>query len=113
MYQHNLQVMLNIIKPWGEVRTKLEGASFLNDFDANSIEFDSDLSVRLWKGLSIVFDLNLAGINDQIYLPAKELTLEDVLLNNTKLPTSFEVSGGVGLRLTFGSVYNNIVNLRL
>ena len=41
-----------------------------------------------------------------------ELSDEELYLNTRKLPTTFEYSGGIGLRFQFGSIYNNVVNPR-
>jgi hypothetical protein len=50
------------------------------------------------------------NIHNQLYLPAEEVSMEDILLGNQKLPSTFDLSGSVGLRIQFGSLYNNIIN---
>jgi hypothetical protein len=65
------------------------------------------------KGLFLTFDVEAEKIKDQIYLQATELSDEELLLNVRKLPTSFELSTGIGIRYQFGSIYNNVVNQRL
>ena len=53
------------------------------------------------------------NVHDQIYLAKGEVSLEDVLLNKVQLPSTFEIGANIGLRVQFGSIYNNIVNNRL
>jgi hypothetical protein len=85
----------------------------LHDFTKNRITFDSDLSVRIVRGFSVNFNFQFENIHDQIYLPKGDVSLEDILLNKVQLPSTFEVSAGIGVSVQFGSIYNNIVNNRL
>jgi len=74
---------------------------------------DSYISLRLVKGFSLYLNIDLESIHDQIYLPKGEASLEEILLKRKQLATTFNYSTSFGLRYTFGSIYNNIVNRRL
>jgi len=113
LWEHSLELNLQIVQTWGEIEAGLDATNYLHDFSKNRITFDTDLSIRIVRGLSVNFDFRVENIHDQIYLPKGETSLEDILLNKVQLPSSFEVSAGVGVRLQFGSIYNNIVNNRL
>jgi hypothetical protein len=52
-------------------------------------------------------------IHDQLYLPGGETSRDDLLLQQRKLATNFDFSAELGIRFTFGSVFNNIINQRL
>ena len=51
-------------------------------------------------------------INDQIYLPNAGNTEEEILLQRQALETGFRITSNIGIRYTFGSIYNTIVNQR-
>lgn len=40
-------------------------------------------------------------------------SLEDVLLQQKQIATNFEIRFGVDLSYTFGSAFNNVINIRL
>lgn len=113
LFTHSLDVQVRFRQTWGDVYTRLEASSFLNDFSKNRFEMNSWASVRVFKGLAVRFSANLQFIRDQINLPAGDASLEDLLLRQRQIATDFELGMGVGLSYTFGSAFNNIVNTRL
>ncbi|MFW6309817.1 MAG: hypothetical protein ACOC1D_01835, partial [Prolixibacteraceae bacterium] len=113
LWEQTLRLDLQIVQTWGEIKAGFDATNYLNDFSKNRITFDTDLSIRIVRGFSVNFDFRVENIRDQIYLPKGEASLEDILLNKVQLPSAFEVRAGVGVRLQFGSIYNNIVNNRL
>lgn len=113
LWEQTLRLDLQLVHNWGEIQASLDATNFMHDFSKNRITFNSDLSIRIVRGLSVNFDLQVENIHDQIYLPKAEVSIEDILLNKVQLPSTFRVNAGVGLRVQFGSMYNNIVNNRL
>ncbi len=113
LWQQSLRIDLQLVETWGEINAGLRASNYLHDFSKNNISLDTRLSIRIVRGISVNFRFNIEKIQDQIYLPKGEASLEDVLLNNVQLPSSFEIGADVGLRIQFGSIYNNIVNNRL
>ena len=113
LWEQTFRLDLQLVKTWGEIEAGINATNYLHDFSKNRITFDTELSVRIIRGFSINFDFRAENIHDQIYLPKSEASLEDILLNRVQLPSSFELYTGVGVRVQFGSIYNNIVNNRL
>ena len=113
LWQETVRLDLQLVETWGEVNAGLSASNYLHDFSKNKISLDTRLSVRIVRGFSVNFRFNVEKIQDQIYLPKGEASLEDVLLNNIQLPSSFSIGADLGLRIQFGSIYNNIVNRRL
>jgi hypothetical protein len=113
LWEQTFRLDLQLVKTWGEIEAGLNATNYLHDFSKNRITFDTELSVRIIRGFSVNFDFRAENIHDQIYLPKSEASLEDILLNRVQLPSSFELYTGVGVRIQFGSIYNNIVNNRL
>lgn len=113
LWDHRLQIQLRLRKPWGSVRTSLSGRQFFHDLSKNSIEFNNDVNVRVFKGLAIRFSTDFEFLNDQLALPKGDVSLEDLLLAQRQLATNYDFSFSVGLNYTFGSIYNNVINTRL
>jgi hypothetical protein len=112
-FEQSLRLNLQIVQTWGEIESTINGTSMVEDISKHRITFNTNLSVRIIKGLSVRFDFRAENIHDQINLPKTEASLEDILLNKVQLPSTFALYSGIGLRLQFGSIYNNIVNNRL
>ena len=113
IFSHTLRIQMDFEQPWGEIFAQLEGSHLLNDFKKNRLELFSFVDVRIARGLTLFLRGSVEVIHDQLFLPKGDASLEEVLLRQRRLATDFEVSMSVGLRLTFGSTYNNIVNQRL
>ncbi|MCK5730313.1 MAG: hypothetical protein KAH68_04530 [Draconibacterium sp.] len=113
LWQQSFRLDLQLVKTWGEVEAGLNASNYLHDFSKNRITFDTEISIRIVRGFSVNLEFRAENVHDQIYLPKGEASLEDILLNRVKLPSTFELYTGVGIRVQFGSMYNNIVNNRL
>ncbi len=103
---------MELIQPWGELSVGLEGRHLFQDFSKNSLTFESDISMYVTKNISVFCGFESVMIHDQLYLPKGDVSLEDLLFERRKLATTYEMSGQIGLRFTFGSIYNNLVNER-
>ncbi len=110
---HSLEFGVRIRQPWGSLRIQLEGSQFLHDLSKYRISFDGNLAWRIYKGLSVNLSSELGIVRDQLSLPKGDVSLEDILLQQRQLATSFSVSMSVGISYSFGSIYNSIVNTRL
>jgi hypothetical protein len=109
----SLKLSLLLRQPWGEIESKLEGSHYFHDFSKNRVSMETDVSVNIVKGLSLFVELETDLIHDQLYLPGGETSRDDLLLQQRKLATNFDFSAELGIRFTFGSVFNNIINQRL
>ena len=100
-------------RPWGEAHVDLQYSHFIEDFDRNRIEFSTDIEYHILRGLSFDVYAGVSRIRDQIYLPKGGATDAEVLVARRQLETDLSFRGGIQLRYTFGSIYNNVVNSRL
>lgn len=108
----SLTLATEYTQPWGSVDASLEGATFLDDFSKNRLELNGGVNLRLVKGLRFRVGGSAARVRDQIYLPAGDLTNEEILLRQRALETGFRYFASVGISYTFGSIFNNVVNPR-
>jgi len=112
LWNEDLTVTLEMKEKWGTISASLEGSHYFHDRKKYHVRLYSELSLRLYKGLS--FDIFGSGsrIHDQLSLPKMGASLEDVLLMRKQLATSYEYYFSIGLSYTFGSIYSNVVNPR-
>ena len=113
LLRQSLEGNVRIRQPWGSIFASIEGAHYLHDLSKNRLELYSNFSFRLVKGLSLNLSGNLEIIHDQLSLPRGDASIEEVLLRQRRLSTTFEASGRIGFSYKFGSIYNNVVNTRL
>lgn len=113
IFRHTLRAQMIFEQPWGEVFAQVEGSHLLNDLSKNRLELFSFVDVRVARGVSVFLRGSVEIIHDQLFLAKGDVSLEEVLLRQRQLATDFEVSASIGLRFTFGSTYNNVVNQRL
>lgn len=109
----SLRGAMRLTQRWGSFRSVIEGSHYFEDLEKYRLELDTDLSFRLTKGLSLEFGVDAESIHDQLYLPKGDATLEEILLRQRRLATTYQFGTRVGLRYTFGSIFNNVVNPRL
>ncbi len=113
LFNESLMLSLELNEPWGDAQISLEGAHFFPGFEKRRLSFDTEMSVRLFRGFSLNVNGSYAKIADQINLvPDEDATLEEILLNRIELASEYEYSVSVGISYRFGSIYNNIVNPR-
>lgn len=113
LWNENIEIRFEKVETWGDIEIWLEGGHYFPDFEKYYYEAGIDLAFRISKGFSFTVKIQAENVHNQIYLPESELSLEDLLLNIRKPPTSFEYSSKIGIRFQFGSFYNNVVNERL
>ncbi len=113
VYVHFIGFETRFRQPWGEINTNLSGKSFLQDPEKYSLRFDSWFSIRVFEGLSVRLGGELELIRDQISLPMRNVSIEDLLLQQKEIATDFFTEFRIGLSYTFGSAYNNYLNSRL
>lgn len=110
---HQLQLSTNFQQPWGSARLSLSGAHYLHDTRRYNVSAFGGLDVRLFRGFTLDISGNASRVHDQLYIPKGDADDEEVLLRRRALETNYRYRTSIGIRYTFGSVYNNIVNPRL
>lgn len=112
LYSQELRSNMEFVQPWGEIQGRANFSVFMHDITKNRLDLDLELNFRIFRGL----DLSLSGrysiINDQLSIPAEDITNEEQLLNLRDQFTSYSYRFSVGLQYSFGSIYNAVVNPR-
>jgi hypothetical protein len=109
---HTLVIGYDVRQPWGSANASLEAASYLDDAQQNRIEADAEWSVRLFQGLSLDLEASAERIRDQLSLPKRDATPEEILLQRRALGTDYRYELRAGFSYTFGSIFSAVVNPR-
>jgi len=101
-----------IVEEWGSVNASVMWRNYLQDWSKYNLGFAGSISLRITKGLAF----NLAGgvslVHDQLSLRKSGATIDEVLLRRKEIATQYTYFTTFGLSYTFGSIYNNVVNIR-
>lgn len=97
---------------WGSSNVSLDWLNYLHDFNRHALTLSGNIDLRIGRGFSLNVGGSAARINDQLYLPRAGNTEEEILLQRQALQTGFRITTNIGVRYTFGSIYNTIVNQR-
>ena len=112
LWEQMLVTSLSLRQPWGSSTVSVTASNFMNDPSKNRVTLFANANVRIVRGLSVNFFGNIARVRDQVFLPRRNASDEEVLLRQRDLQTSFDYRVNMNIRFTFGSIFNNIVNPR-
>lgn len=110
--RQRLQARMNFTKTWGQIEGRLNASTFLHDLNKNRLEVNLEFDFRVFRGLSFNMSGSYAWINDQLGVPAGDITEDEQLLDLRQQLTSYSYGLSLGIEWTFGSIYNNVVNPR-
>ncbi len=112
LFDQRLLASLRLTQKWGSMLLAAEGARYLHDRSKERGTIFGSIEWNLAKGLSLVTSVDLKRIRDQLSLPARSVSQEEILLRERQLTTSYTYSGSVGISYTFGSALAKVVNRR-
>jgi hypothetical protein len=99
-------------EPWGTLEGRVEWSNFFPGLSTHRISVDGEVDVRIARGLSVSLEATGSRIRDQLSLPRRNATPEEVLLRLRQLSSDFEVRLEFGITYQFGSQFASIVNPR-
>jgi hypothetical protein len=109
---HSLSASYSSRSPWGNASVSLNTSQYLHDTKLYSAGMFGNMSVNLIRGLQMSFSGSYSRVRNQITLPRRDATQEEVLLRQRSLATNFRYSTSVGLSYRFGSSVQSVVNPR-
>lgn len=110
---HTLGLNYTTRQPWGNVNIGVNGSQYLHDRSKYNTGIGGSTDLRLFRGFAFNIGGNYSRVRDQLHLPARDLTEQEILLRQRALATSYNyfVYGGISYR--FGSIFSNVVNPRM
>jgi hypothetical protein len=112
LWQHDVSAVLDQRQPWGSLRAGFEFSQYLHDAGAYRLEGNGNVNLRIARGLSLNVNGGASRVRDQLSLPLRDATDEEVLLRIRQLQSGYQFRLGVGVTYSFGSIFNNIINPR-
>lgn len=109
---HQLAATLDRVEAWGSTRARIEWSQYLDDFSKNRLETSLQLALRVRRGLAVSLDVEGSRIRDQLALPARGASPEEILLRQRQLASGYELELALGITYRFGSIFSAIVNPR-
>jgi hypothetical protein len=97
---------------WGTLEGSGEFSNYFPGLSTNRLSVEGEANVRIARGLSFTFEASASRIRDQLSLPRRDATPEEVLLRLRQLSSGFEIEARFGLTYQFGSRFASIVNPR-
>ena len=99
-------------EPWGTLEGRVEWSNYFPGLSTHRLGVDGEVELRIRRGLSVSLEASASRIRDQLSLPRRDATPEEVLLRLRQLSSDFEVQVEFGITYQFGSRFASIVNPR-
>jgi hypothetical protein len=99
-------------EPWGTLEGRAIFSNYFPGFERHRFELDGEVDIRIARGLSLNVEASVSRIRDQLSLPRRDASPEEVLLRLRQLQSDYETRLQVGLEYRFGSRFAAIVNPR-
>lgn len=112
LYPHAFVIQWVQIEKWGTINLAAVGWHYLNQRKNYSTSVFPSISFNPANGLRIGFWGDLSIVNDQFHIRRKSSSVNEILLDQIELKTDYMLSYGFNISYTFGSRYNNIINVR-
>jgi hypothetical protein len=112
LFPHSLVIDYTQIEKWGTITLDVGGWHYFNNTESYSLTVTPSIQLNLFKGFRWGIFGTYSFVNDQFYLKKSAAVGSQVLLGQTQLKTSFTFFTGTGISYSFGSIYNNTVNVR-
>jgi hypothetical protein len=112
LFEHSLLLGGSVRQEWGNINGEVSFNQYLHDTTLNSLGFYLGANIRVFKGFNFDIGGNYRITRNQINLPAGNVSLEELLLQQQQLQSGYNYWVTIGFSYSFGSIYNSIVNPR-
>lgn len=112
LWGQSLDLAVEVVQKWGSIDMSIGWSNYFHDWSKNNLSVWGSIDLRIAKGLSINFGGGGSIIHNQLSLVKGGASQEEILLRRKELETQYSYFTHFGLRYTFGSIYNNVVNPR-
>ena len=112
LWAEAVNITLSRKEPWGSASVYVAGSHFWHDLRRNRVEVSENVALRVSAGLSLQVTGSYSRVHDQLSLPRRGATDQEILLQRRALSSGYYYSTSVGVSYSFGSIFNNVVNPR-
>ncbi len=112
LFGYGAETKLSINQKWGNTSLGVEYHNYFKKGNLFNLSGNAEVDVRITGGLSFKVDAYGELVRDQLSLPKKGATGEEVLTRRRQLASGYKYFLSFGLNYRFGSNLNNFVNPR-
>ena len=112
LWEHNLVLGGSINQEWGNLNAEASFNQYLEDTKLYAVGFFLGANIRIFKGLNFDIFGRYSITRNQVTIPAGDVTLEELLLQQQQLQSGYNYFVSVGFSYSFGSIFNTVVNPR-
>ncbi|MBP6455387.1 MAG: hypothetical protein KA275_01555 [Chitinophagaceae bacterium] len=109
LFQHSFGSIASFTQAWGSVNIGAFWSNYLHDFSKNNLSLNGAISIKVARGLNFALWGNYNFVHDQINIRKGEATLDQLLVRNKELLSSYNYNLGMGISYRFGSKNNNAI----
>lgn len=109
---HTLLLGYDVNQPWGDADLTIETSRYMDNGSQWQLHAEGEMEVRIVRGLSFEIGGGASLIRDQLAIPARGATPEEILLELRDLQTNYRYDARIGLSYSFGSIFSSVVNPR-
>ena len=84
-------------EPWGTLEGRVEASNYFPGLSEHRFEVDGEVNVRIARGLSLNVEASASRIRDQLSLPRRDASAEEVLLRLRQLQSGFQTRVELGI----------------
>ena len=108
----DLSVTYEQREQWGTLEGTSEWRNYFPGWSTYRLSVQGEADIRIARGLSLSISAETSRIRDQLSLPKREATPEEVLLRLRELQSGFQTRVEFSIEYQFGSAFAAIVNPR-
>ncbi len=110
LFNHSLSLISQFNYDWGSLNLGVFYNNYLHNWTQNYLGINGAISLKIIKGLNFGVYGNYDLQNNQINLRKGDVDIDQLLVQNRELFTSYNFYMRAGLSYRFGSTKNNVVN---
>ena len=111
-YLHSLVLSYKQVEKWGSLMCDIGTFQYFSKDNFYRINISPNVSWNIARGLNWNFGGNFSIVKDQYFLRKEEVSSAAILLGQAQLKSNFSYNIYTGISFSFGSMYNNVVNVR-
>ncbi len=111
-FLHAAVLSFKQVEKWGSINCEIGAFQYFTKQKFYRVNIAPNISWNVAKGLSLNFGGNFSIVNDQYFLKKDDASSAAVLLGQTQLKSNYSYFFYTGISFSFGSIYNNVVNVR-
>jgi hypothetical protein len=108
----NINIRYQLVKNWGNIGVGLGFKHLYDNEHFYNLNFSPSISWNIVEGLNFNVFGSYSILRDQYFLKLEDVSSTEVITGQIQLKSAFNYFISMGINYSFGSIYNNVVNVR-